>query len=614
MIFTELLQPKSLELVNAVKAAWMPLNQAFYEGDHLQKGAGWIGPGPLPTASDYGTFVETLSPAFISQNVVATVTDNKVNAYCNDDIKWGTVLRRALKEGEEETKEESDLKAEADAALMEWWNCRDILGTLTVFSENWELYARAGLRRFIPPGKLDDNGMVPTVGELAQALDFIYVESPSYANFHLYRDSETMEEVGIYLYTKTETVDGKETDVAAAELSFLEIETVNGAMRPLKVPAGEKRKTTLRIVTEKEVVETNPLQLGGYLWHFEAVGKKPLITEQVRSQQRYLNLAKTVGRKNLADNGWLEEFLLGAQLPGKYEGEGDEKKFVPEPQRRGPGIIRDIKGQTVENDSGTSIISPSVTWRPIVDPSGSITTAEDAERSIHKETAQLHTLDEGGGNVSGETLKQRRATFKVSLEKSASTLAEATRWLLESALAQAALYMGKPGRYDALRVEVTPRMNTGPLTSEELNEITSRMKDGYLSEETGLAEQGIRDVDAERGRIEKETEQRKFGESFHPAMDGSSDGLPDVTGGDPAAVDENGNPVAAGVATSQALNGAQYDGLLKTLGLFSAKILAEGTALQGLVALGISEETAKSMLESQKSIALTPEQLAAAGV
>lgn len=531
---------------------WQEENRLFRTGDHFQKGAGWIGPGPRSGEEGYDLLLTRLEPDFISQNAIKAAVDMQVRAMLGKEPKWGAQPTEPMPEEdtarEAWTERHAPAIAAKDALLTTWWDKRKLLGTLQEFATIRETEGAAVLRLFVPPSLMGEDGQVEKA-DIETCLNYIYAEAvrPNQARIH--KDREQMAEVGIYVFMDEEefTENGvtQKRLTERAELTYLaplwqkvptgEVDE-NGVELTKDVPFlgadGKQRVDTIvRIVGAKN--EKNPgdafvygesvMQLNGHLWHFQAEGE-PLITAQVRSLQKFLNLALTVGRRTTADHGWLEEYLINTQLPGEsvplYAADGETPlrdlagnqryRFVPSAVTRGPGQSRRLVSETIpvpQEDGGQAltVLPADVKFRPPVDPETSITAANAAKQAIAEETHQEHLQAHGSdANSSGEYLKQKRANFVLNLSTSVAQLNEIGRAVLETAWLIAVAFTQTTDPFPGLKMMFECRVDAGPLSAAETQELSDLVEKGLLSRQTAMARCGVDDVDAEMNNIEND--------------------------------------------------------------------------------------------------------------
>jgi hypothetical protein len=494
-------------------------NKRLYDGDHWMDSGGWIGPRP-GVGEDQSVLLE-IRRAFISKNVIREVVDRHVAGVIGQEPSWRFALRRPLGkiEVEEEvpagdkseideetgrirttiggrpsrkvkttvdeqpTEQEQALLDEAEAVLTEFWDERGMHGILQDLAKTLLLAGRAIPRLFVPSGLLV-NGRVPRA-DLAQSLGRIYLHAPDPTQATVITDSATQQQAGVYVYSDDDKAD-------RAELVALD----------------DNGRTVIRILGTDAEAAAEPLDLGGRLTMYE-MKRAALITPQVRQQQYLLNMACTMMGRNVVLAGFLERILLNVQLPGVYEGEGTARRFVPDTFRVGAGTTNALMGATYTDEQGiTRMATPSVVYR---DPVPVVTfkdTKLDAYMSILEETDQLHALISGDATASGESRKQARADFEMSLLDTQAQINRAGRWLLETLLAMAAAFAGQPGRFNELRAVFECRIDAGPMSSDDQTQVRENVMAGLLSEETGMARIGVDDVDSEKERIASEREAR----------------------------------------------------------------------------------------------------------
>jgi hypothetical protein len=95
-------------------------NRAFFEGDHWQASAAWIGPRPAPGESGGADVLTEIQRALISKNAIREVILRHTTAVIGQEPAWGLTPVRALAEGEQPTADEQLLIDEAEAALTAW--------------------------------------------------------------------------------------------------------------------------------------------------------------------------------------------------------------------------------------------------------------------------------------------------------------------------------------------------------------------------------------------------------------------------------------------------------------------------------------------------------------
>jgi hypothetical protein len=494
-------------------------NKRLYDGDHWLDAAGWLGPRPGAGESGGAEVLLQIQRAFISKNAVREVVERHIGGVIGQEPAWKLTVRRSLgkvpKEkqapkdeaftissryseigraqpltdtteiemvDEQPTPQEQALIDEAESALTEWWDARGAHGIVQDVVAALLLSKRGALRLFVPPGLLVNN-RVPK-GDLAESLNRIYLHAPDPTQAAVVTDMSTQRQCGVYAYQD----DGK---VDRAELVYLD----------------DRDMTVIRLLGGVES-KAQPLDLGGRLTIYE-MSRAALITPQVRQQQYLLNMACTMLGRNVVLAGFLERILLNVQLPGSYEGEGADRRFVPDTFRVGAGTTNALMGATYVDETGvTRMASPSVVYRDPVPVDTFKETQQAAYMAILEEADQLHALISGDATASGESRKQARADFEMSLLDSQAQINRAGRWLLETLLAMAAAFSGQPGRFAELRAVFECRIDAGPMSGDDQAQVRENVKAGLMSEETGMSRIGIDDVDAEKERIASERDSR----------------------------------------------------------------------------------------------------------
>lgn len=500
-------------------------NLTYYNGDHWDGGNGWVGPRPQIGAATYTATLQAIQEAFVSRNVVREMTGRHVSGALARELHWGVTVNRPLRKiqttdpatgetttaDEQPTDAENALIDEAEAALTGWWDKRGIPEILQHMLAGALLTQRAPLRLYVPPGMRDANGNLPPT-DLAGALDYLWLQhlgtnedtlALQFPAATVYCDKSTRRNVGIFTYKSTGASDilpGAATGPEQAEMTYLD-------------DAGQ---TVLRVVGEKGDVE-EPLvtPLGGRLTMYELTRDR-LISPQIISQQKLLNMAMSMKARNTVLGGFLERIFFNVRWPGKTNADGS---FTPEPLQVGAGTINSFQGETYTDDDGkTHVLPPSMMRFDPVPNDTFITTEQSAYLAMLQEGQQLHYALAGDAVVSGESRKQAREAFKADLLTSAGKVEAAARWVLETALAMASYFAGQPGRFEGLRAYVQCRIDSGPISAEEMRVASEMVDKGLWSVETGQSATGIEDVDAEQGRIEKERKERQAGDATGLAL------------------------------------------------------------------------------------------------
>ena len=487
--------------VQALKVTGADINRLFYDGDHWQRGAGWIGPRPEVGEEGFTETMLELERGFISRNVVAEVANRHRAAVVGTEPAWGLTPIRGLEDGEEPTKAEQDLIAEAEAALTTWWNERGIHSWLQKFVITMLLARYSTFRLYVPRGLLtevtDEGGTrkVAAAPDLASALDMVWPDAPQPLQAAVVTDDDTKDRYGVYVYTRQQQ-DGTNPE-----------EWVEVVFRERR---SRDANTIIRSIGP--TTDTSyPIPLGGRLTIYQ--GDRDLfITEQIRACQKALNLALSTLPRNVVTGGWLERVLLNAQMPGDWEydpetGDRIPGSFTPTHYATGSGTTNFVRGIDVESvtsqgDRTIELANPDVRWRDPVDVKPSVEAKEAHYRDILDEADQAHVLMNSEATTSGYSREQARADFESSVGDTLAVVEGAGRWLLETALAMAEAFMGQAGQFTSqLRVDFNCRVDLGPISPDEKRANDEAVKSGSLSLETAMSRNGVNDVDAELQRM-----------------------------------------------------------------------------------------------------------------
>ena len=595
------------KLIPDAAAAWLKANRAYRDGDHWQRGGGWV--GPQPDRKDVVTW-GNIRKVFVSRQVIGELVSRHVDAVLGDRPQWTVQVARPLEDDEEPTAEEQTLIDEAKAILEAFWDRRgavtqehDELVTpydaMTNALKNALYFRRGVVRLYIPARFLDGDGRIPP-REAAKALDVVFMQALEPTEATVALDRATMDQVGVYIYK----VDGQDR----AELVYL---------GEGEEASGEDRPTVFRVIGKMENGQTNEemaaLDLDGQLTMYE-VNVPLLVTEQVRSLQAQLNMTLTMMGRNTVQAGFLERLILNGQMPFRTEIDKQTGQLVrvDEEFKVGAGTVNFISGLEYTDSDGTKhLANPSAIYRDPVSPETFARAEALLYMALLAEAKQTHALINGDAAASGESRIQARADFYNSLLPSAREIETALTWLLGTTLKLAAVISGQPDRYATLTVSTQARINTGPLSSDERRVLVEMVEKSILSHKTALGMLGIPDVEAELGQIAQEQEDKSQRQSTSLAA-GLLEARARVQAGQASNGLETGQPTEQppaqesptngadaapeNIESTQGLNGAQIRAALDILDGVKAGNVAPEVAVELLIALGIDRVRAERMV------------------
>lgn len=462
----------------------------FFRADHWQGGQGWIGATP-PQGAEYGKIMSEIQRGFISENLIREVVKRHQSGVLGHEPLWRFTVARPLQEGEQATRAEQAQINDVEAALTTWWDTRKVLASFQQATNTALLTGRAVLRLFVPPGLRAENGIL-RARDLPDALSRIYVDVPDPEQAGTFTDLDTRREVGLFAFRR-----GNQD---AVEVTYQD----------------SRGLTVLRILTGQDGAgEETALPLNGRLFIYE-LRREALITSQVQDCQRGLNLALTQLLRNVNLAGNLERIVLNAQLPGAWvdargmpwvEGQSTGvRTWQSGTYTTGAGATTFLSGLPVFNQEGqlTGYSNPNVSFREPVAIDSFAGTREVYEAAILGQCDQRHVLMARDATASGESRKQARAEYEMSLRLTKSALDDAGRWLLGTVLALGSVFSGAPLRFEGLRPEFNTVIDAGPITADERREIINEYSAGVVSRETTMSRLGIEDTDAEAAKIEEE--------------------------------------------------------------------------------------------------------------
>lgn len=514
ILLQDLLQPDQKKAVNAAygflrgrRPAGSIANWEFYSGNHWQNGNGWIGAKPLLGCDGYTQTMKQIEQAFVSENVIKEVVDRHGGGILGREPLWGFVPQSTVRESTNSRRRRfaklfnsifqaltgTSINAraqEADEALTIWWDLAKPRKQLKESLKRCLNEDRAVLRLFVPRGLYNKDKEIPVQPTLTDALSLLHIDVVSADKGAVLIDSDTQKPFAIYAY---------QIDRAkCVELSYV----------------NDRGETVLQILSEKPELQVEPIpyQLQGRLWMHE-IERSALITEQIRSEQKCLNLAKTSMMRNVNLAGNLERIIMNAERPKKkvtvtdpnsptgFREETTDGQFL-----LGAGVTNVLTGLLIRNDKGEIIgrANPNISYRDPVPIETFVGTRKECRESILAQAQQLHVMMSGDATASGWSRETSRGEYRASLNDSKEPVDDAGRWILETPLRLAAVFCDRVKDFEDLRCDFDARIEDGPVSSEERAANRADVTAGLLSRETAMSRNGTEDTDAEKARIRED--------------------------------------------------------------------------------------------------------------
>lgn len=480
------------------------INRAFYDGDHWQNGAGWIGPHPEVSNPAFTESMLEIAKIFTSKNVVKEVVSRHMLGVLGKSIQWGFVPMRDLADDEEPTEQEAKLISEATTLIRDWLKRRKVVALLRDAVTTLLLSERAALRLGVPAGLSQElaGKRVVIAKSVAQGLQYVFPEHPVPEDAAVITDEDTRLEAGLWQYTAERggtTVEGDRTSANVTsddEEQYAAICFVD-----------QNGMTVTRIFKEKSTTpeSESELNLGGRLQLHE-MRRSTLITLQVQQQQRALNLAWSMVPRAGVTYGFLERLMIDAQLPGRKEIDAETGqptgRWIEEPFYTGAGTTNFVQSSEYMDEEGkVKRANAQAVFRPPIDPTGPLMASDKHYHAILDETGQLHVTMSGSATPSGVSRLNSRIEYLSTLQMTQEETEAAFLFLVDTALAMAEALAQQPGTYTKLiRCQASCRLDTGTLAPDERTAIESSIGK-TISRETAMSLVGVEDTDAEMARI-----------------------------------------------------------------------------------------------------------------
>lgn len=467
---------------------------AFYDGDHWQNEKGFIGEMPPLSVDGALSIKAKIKAGFVSENVIKEVVKTHSGGILGREPIWSFLPREGLRPN---TKPEPD--KETGDTLTAWWNERTALVDMQKAIRIALLEGISVRRIFIPRGRVPDTNAI-TAPDINSALSYIYFETLHSDRAGVFTDPDTQRDIGVYFFDEHNSK-GEVTN-QCAELSFL----------------NDQGETVCRIVKDKgDPSDYGPYSLGGRLLIFQ-LNRDALITDQVQSSQRSLNLAHTMMMRNVNMAGSRGMNVASAQPPIEqarvFDSDTEVSRTITRPGKvtTGAGAVNFFMGWPIYDKEGHIVdyTDPNVTYvEPVPVDSFRDTIAEE-KHAIYSQCHQRHVLIVDKADTSGRAREVARREFERSLKESKTVLDACGRWQLETSLYLAAEFANRSSRYLKLRADFNCLLDAGDPDPEKqkaallLREPGGLRQQPLISDETARGWAGVEDAAAEQVKIDNE--------------------------------------------------------------------------------------------------------------
>lgn len=479
----------------------------FYQGNHWQWEHGFIGQLPPPALRGAAEMKASIKKFFVAENVIKEVVKTHVGGILGREPSWSF-----LQTENDDAEPRTPLTKETGNTLTRWWNDRKALKDLQKAARILVCEGVVVRRLVFPRGRLE-NGTGVSASSLLDALDFIYFETVYADQGMVYTDPESMQDIGIFLFEERTGSTENEVVTQCAELSFL----------------NDDGDTVCKIVRDQgNPTEYKPYPLGKRLLVYEMT-RDALITEQIQSNQRAVNLAHTQMIRNVNLAGNRQQTITNAQPPRPTndkptitDGTTREAPALPQSPsvpmfpgtfKTGAGAVNFLMGWPIYNEDGIVVgyTDPGINISDPVSVETFERTIEREKEAIYAQAHQRHVLIVDKADTSGRAREVARREYERSLKESKTELDACGRWQLETTLRLAAFIIGESEKYLPLRADFNTLIDAGaPDPEQQQMALQMRQPGGMknrplISDETARNLSGVEDNAAEEARIDKES-------------------------------------------------------------------------------------------------------------
>jgi hypothetical protein len=480
--------------------------------------------------------MQEIREGFATQNVLEEVSDRQRDGILGREPRYNLVPMDGSEPNESDAKEIEEILA----AVVEWWNSRNILDTMREMLTAAHCERRSILRPFASSTAYADGEGLKTLRRdydtFAEALESLHFEIHRPDAAGVFREEDTLRPVSVFRTKRDEKEVTEVSMVDAAGLTHLtEVpERVASSVdflteNNLKTLAEYARQQVNRTAenAESEGMQYAPLDLRGHLYLFELDIKKPFISEAMKSLQKQISLILTMDGRNIYSAGIRKEHHLNTERPKEKRIVDGKEVWVDAPLKQGAGVRNFLNGVPVYDERTGALIgraNPSVV---IVDPVSSetfIQSADDKRARVLAMASQLHVLLSDSATASGVSRKEARDEFRKSLMNVKSPLDQLGRYIVEFAVMYAANLTGKVELFKRFRCNFDCIVDAGSPSPEEKAENRKSFEAGEISLETLRSLNGAEDTDAEGQKVMAEPQYeinlaRQIAEALKDAKD-----------------------------------------------------------------------------------------------
>ncbi len=471
----------------------------------------WTGPRLDIADPDYTNSLERIKQNYLVHNLLASVLTTHVSAVVGREIDW-------------QLKPEN---AEASEALTTWYYRQRVQETLqdacrTMLWATREDDETTAIMRFSIPAKaLDENGQTKADGLEPILEDAVRLYHPRPGTAGMLRDDDGEQIAGWYAYSvlnpDTKQIEGR-LELVALDTTFAaqEWDRKDGA----QTATGNTVIQILGGLDYAEIVDETNYPLDGNLTIFE-LSRRPLITEDVISQQNGLNTQWTYLNRHSSASAFLERVILNGMPPGMWivdlgqpgtEGlpqrttkDGVKQVYVRAPHVTGGGTTSYIGGLPLPDGGYTN---PSVQFRELSSTEPLLANIKAHREAILELTNQQHRLIIGDSTASGVSRKTALQDFTASLTPTETQVKFAVAWLLKTALLLAGHFNGSNRSYLSTEVDAKVTLWAADPTPEEKRMVIELVKAGLLTTEEGMRQVGVQDTATALALVQAEADER----------------------------------------------------------------------------------------------------------